>query len=86
MFKLFCFFYLLLNVSDDIVNCECGCVQGEAVYEYKSVRFVPLTSSHGAVGHVVALSLSAGRDCLVVVLDDNGALRHMKLLPQVHLV
>ena len=60
-------------------------MQDQAKYSYNSVTFLPIRSSHAqvaAVGHVVAMSLAA-RDCVVLVLDDNGNVKYTRHLPGV---
>ena len=60
-------------------------LQGEAKYSYNSVTFLRIKSSHAqvtAVGHVIAVSLGA-RNCVVLVLDDNGNVKYTRHLPGV---
>ena len=60
-------------------------MQGEAKYSYSSVTFLLIKSSHAqvaSVGHVIAMSLGA-RDCVVLVLDDNGNAKYTRHFPGV---
>jgi len=60
-------------------------IQDETKYNFNTVTFLPVKSSHGqvaAVGHVVAMSLAA-RDCVVLILDDSGNVRSTMHLPGV---